>query len=286
MSPDPALRPIFVFGSGRSGTTLLFDLLHAHPDVAWVSRLTDRIPSLPQQALLSRSRLLRRSPLFQPSTDAIGTYRHCGITVDLLKAKGTSLTEDDVTEESARRLRGVVRAHARAMGKPRFINKSTMNAMRIRMIHRIFPDAYFVHILRNGYAVASSLVRVKWWPDADIWWLGTTPRQWQGDQSELAAMNWKRQVGEILEQKPRIPKGQFVECRYEELLSDPAGLVRRIADHCGLEWSDSYASVVGGKSIDPRNRDKWKDQLGADAKQTIRRVAGDLLEELGYDTTA
>jgi hypothetical protein len=282
MSPNPTPRPIFVFGSGRSGTTLLYSLLNAHADLAWVSRLTDRLPGLPGLAFLSRSTLLRRSRLFEPSTDAIGVYRHSGITVELLEEKGRALTEKEVTPQSAQMLRRIVDVHTRSMGKSRFINKSTMNAMRIGMIRHIFPDACFVHILRNGYAVASSLLRVKWWPDADIWWLGTTPREWDGDPVELAAMNWTRQVTEILAQKPNVPPDQFVECRYEDLLTDPIGTVRSITSICGLEWSDAYASHLRRIQIDPANRDKWKEQLDDDAKAAVRRVAGDLLDELGY----
>lgn len=278
-----AARPIFVFGSGRSGTTLLFSLLNTHPDVAWVSRLTDRLPTLPQFAFFSRSALLRRHRLFQPSTDAIGMYDHCGLTMEMLKEKGASLTEADVTPDSARRLRRIVAAHLHAMGRPRFINKSTTNSMRIRMINDIFPDAYFVHIIRNGYAVANSLVRVSWWPDADIWWLGTTPREWQGDQHELAAMNWKRQVGEIVEQKAHIPPERFVECRYEDLLSKPIDVVRELAAFCSLPWSEEYAASVRARKVHAGNVDKWKDELDDGAKRTIRGVAGDLLERLGYE---
>lgn len=288
--PDTSTQaPVFIFGSGRSGTTLLFDLLRRHPDVAWVTRLTDRFPHIPQLAALSRSSILRRYRPFQPSTDAINTYGHCGVTGEALAAKGASLTEDDLTPESARCLRRVTRDHTRWMGARRFINKSTMNTMCIRLIHGAFPDARFVHIIRNGYAVSSSLVRVKWWPDADIWWMGTTPRRWEaegGNPYELAAMNWRRQVSEILENKPSIPAAQFFECRYEELLADPRDLVRRIGSFCGLDWSPRYERALDEVRVVPGNRDKWRDQLDDDAKRIITEKAGDLIEALGYERLA
>lgn len=286
MAQKAPRSPVFIVGSGRSGTTLLFDLLRRHPDVAWVSRLTDRVPRLPQLAALSRYALLRRSRLFQPSTDAINAYARCGISTKALTAKGASLTEDDLTPAAAACLRRMVRDHTRWMGAPRFINKSTMNTMCIRMIHAAIPEARFVHIIRNGYAVASSLVRVSWWPDTDIWWMGTTPRQWEargGDPYELAAMNWKRQVTEILENKPAIPPEVFFECRYEDLLGDSRALIRRIADFADLPWTAGYERALDEVRVVAGNRDKWRDQLPPEAKQVITRHAGDLIEALGYE---
>lgn len=279
------LPPVFIFGSGRSGTTLLFELLRRHPEVAWVSRLTDRFPALPPLALASRSRLLRRFRPFQPSTDSINWYRHCGVTVEMLRHKGASLTEDDVTPSIRKRLRRAADAQVRWMGGRRFMNKSTMNTMRIRMIHDVFPEARFVHIIRNGYAVASSLVRVRWWPDADIWWLGTTPRRWEaegGDPYELAARNWRRQVTEILDNQSAIPAAQFLECRYEDLIAGTRPLLRRIAAFCDMEWSDRYERALDEVPVVARNTDKWREQLDDHAKRVVTEEAGDLIARLGY----
>jgi hypothetical protein len=285
MKTDETSAPIFIFGSGRSGTTLLYDLMRRHPDVAWVSRLTDRFPVAPQLSFASRFAALRRYRLFAPSTDSINAYRHCGLTIEMLAERNGSLTEEDATPDVVARLRHMADAHARWMGANRFINKSTMNSMRLRLINHAFPDARFVHIIRNGYAVASSLVRVSWWPDTTIWWKNTTPRRWEaagGDPYELAALNWRRQMTEIRTHQPHIPAERFFECRFEDLASDAHALVERIAAFCGLDMSDRFRHNLSEVRVVTGNTDKWRDQLDDHAKETITRHAGDMIEALGY----
>jgi hypothetical protein len=278
-------KPIFVVGSGRSGTTILYRLLTGHPDLAWVSRLTDRFPRLPQLAMLSNSETLRRSRMFQPSTDSVNVYDYCGLTTELLKEKGGSLTERDATSALSSRILGVAKSHCKWTGKPRFINKSTMNTMRIRLIKGIFPDALFVHIIRNGYGVANSLSKVKWWPKTEIWWENTTPEQWEKEGRnpyELCAMNWKRQVKEILRHRDHIPVDQYTECRYEDLMTDPKAIVKDVLRFCKLEWNDRFEKHVASTRINAANKDKWRAELDESAKRAIRESAGDLLAELGY----
>lgn len=286
----PVYRPIFVVGSGRSGTTLLYRLICGHRDLAWVSGLTDRYPQWPQLSVLTRlphsewkqaSGLRRVSKLLKPS----GVYEYCQIA-SLLQQKRTSLTEADVSDLSRRQLRKIVRAHLKWMGRPRFINKNTANTMRVRYLREIFPDALFVHIIRNGYAVANSLNSVAWWPDLELWWLGKTPKQWVKESGrhplELCAMHWKRQVQEILTHKNHLPPEQYLECRYEDLVTNPKGLLQNILRSCRLEWNAKFEEHVNSMAIENRNY-KWRDSLDAASKGAIYRAAGDLLEELGYE---
>jgi hypothetical protein len=78
------LKPIFLIGSGRSGTTILFRLLCGHPDCAYVSNLTDQLSGYPQLAALSKSAVLRRYKPFQPSFEAISAFERFGINDEQL----------------------------------------------------------------------------------------------------------------------------------------------------------------------------------------------------------
>jgi len=289
MSNTPSIRPIFIVGSGRSGTTLLFRLLQGHPSLAWISRLTDRFPALPFLSAFSRIPALRQWRPFQPSTDAIRAYAHCGLTDDMLRRKGASLTAQDADPASTERLRRMVASHAQWMGRDRFVNKSTMNTMRVGLLLHAFPDARFVHIVRNGYAVTNSLVRVAWWPDTHLWWMDTTPRRWEengGDPYELAARNWSRQVGEIMGAKSLVPAAQYFECRYERLITDTDSLLDELLRFCDLERNPAFDAHARAIAVRPGNEDKWRDQLDAAALETIARCAGDMLRALGYDLHA
>lgn len=219
-----------------------------------------------------------------PDAEASGVYEYCQIA-PLSQQKGAPLTEADVNDISRDRLAEIVSAHVRWMGRPRFISKNTANTMRVRYLREIFPDAIFVHIIRNGYAVSNSLNNVDWWPELELWWLGKTPKEWAeeigGNPLELCAIHWKRQVNQVLENKDHIPQEQYIECRYEDLVTNPRTLLPGILSFCGLEWKAKFDRHVNGIAVDDRNY-KWRDSLDAESKEAIYRGAGDLLEELGY----
>ena len=48
-------RPIFIIGVGRSGTTILYNLLSIHPELCWFSRYSDMLPRNNYIALLHRT---------------------------------------------------------------------------------------------------------------------------------------------------------------------------------------------------------------------------------------
>jgi len=278
-------KPIFIIGSGRSGTTLLYRLLCGHPDIAWFSGITDILPRFPQLSILSRFLKGKIKRLFGPSPEAINIYKFCGIDDSSLRSKGTSLTERDVNKYSELMLYKTVAQHLKWMGKSRFISKNTTNSMRIRYLKHIFPDALFVHIIRNGYAVVNSLLNVKWWSDLELWWLSKTPKQREekgGNPAELCARHWKRQVEEIMQNKEYIPPNQYLECRYEEVVDKPLSSLKRILEFCQLRWSDDFEKHIKSNPISNLSLDKWKDELDETSKKIIKKVAGDLIDYIGY----
>jgi hypothetical protein len=278
-------KPIFIIGSGRSGTTLLYRLLYGHPDTAWFSGITDILPRFPQLSILSRFLNGKIHRHFGPSIEAINIYKFCGVDNPSLRSKGASLTEQDVNKYSEFMLYKTVAQHLKWMGKSRFINKNTTNCMRIRYLKHIFPDALFVHIIRNGYAVVNSLLRVNWWPDLELWWLGRTPRQWiktGGNPAELCARHWKRQVEEVLQNKEHIPPNQYLECRYEEVVEKPLSSLKKILEFCQLRWSDGFEKYIKSISISNLSLNKWQDELDKASKEAVKKFAGDLIYYFGY----
>ena len=282
---DRGMRPIFLIGSGRSGTTILFELLHRHPQLAYVSNLTDCLPYFPQLAVLTRVPVLRAYKPFQPSIESLSAFDYCGITEDQLIEKKHSLTEQDVDENAKYRLQRLVGRHVRWQGKSQFINKNTSNTMRIRYLLDIFPDALFIHIIRNGYGVVNSLINVKWWRELNLWWNGETPSQWEaggGNPYELAALHWKRQVTVALDDSKHVPVRQYLECRYEELLEDPKSQIERILRFCQLDWNREFERHFQAHTVRRTNSEKWRSGLDSGAKRAVQNASGDLLETLGY----
>lgn len=284
-------QPIFFVGSGRSGTTILYRLMAVHPELCWFSNLTNRYPSHPQLAVVHRlldlpvigswmkHRIIEvKTPSLAPSEAGAIYHQYCGFD------SSRKMTAGDVTPELDRRFRRLVATHLSATGKPRFMNKQTANAQRLGVIDKMFPDALYVHLLRDGRAVANSLLRVDWWDQTDIWWFGGKPAQWAEmgrDPVELCALQWQRDVQEIQEHG-RLFGDRFLEIRYEDLVQDPKAVIGDVVRFAGLGRSRVFMDILP-ESL-PNMNLKWMEQLDDAQKALLEGTLSDSLAALGYST--
>lgn len=261
-------RPIFLIGTGRSGTTLSLNLLSLHPDLAWYSNLTHRFPARPQLAAYSRVRdipflkdiFARRNDYPHPvESYAILDYATLGVFTEprLLSAR-------DVSQEARHRYQALVRSHLRWQGKSRFLQKTT-GFPRIAYLNEIFPDSKFIHVIRDGREVAASMLRVDWWDGTlDSWGWGDMDPSYLLEYEEsgrapivLAAIVWKTLMGHLTRATRSLPTDRTMDLPYDRLLSDPRGTMERVREFAGLRPSRVFAARVEEVPI-RETRDKWR----------------------------
>lgn len=292
--------PLFLLGAARSGTTLLYKALCLHPEVAYISNWSRRAPALPLLALLNRvppyvpdtrravwfgpeaanayaygrrRRLWER--LFPAPVEGEPVYRYCGVGQD----QRGSPDLDQVA-----RLRRSFAALRRFGGGSLLVSKRIANNQRIAILAAAFPDARFVHLIRDGRAVAYSLSRVDWWQDDVVWWYGDTPRRWRqegGDPWELCARHWVRELAAIGEGLAAVPPGQQLELRYEELVERPIASVKRVAAFAGLADDDGWVTELDRLRYPNRN-EAWREKLPADVRARIEDLQIGELRRLGH----
>ena len=149
-------------GAGRSGTSLFYEMLAWHEDLAWISNYSNRYYThFPPSAMACRFYRLgifkslfgERSP--KPA-EGYKLWDWCH-PVDN-SPHDPPLTEDDVNPEIRQRCYKMVVDHLRYARKKRFLNKNTRNSRRIRYLNSIFRNSKFIHIIRDSRAVIASLV--------------------------------------------------------------------------------------------------------------------------------
>jgi len=242
-------RPIFPFvvGCSRSGTTLLRALLDAHPLLA--------VPPESHFAVLPRLRL-RRDPWF----------RLWDIDPPDLRGLGV-----------ADAVRAVFAAYAAAHGKPRYADKTPHYVSHLPLLADRFPEARFVHVVRDGRDVALSLLEVPWGPD-DL---------------EGAALHWRRRVLEG--RAAGLGPARYRELRYEALVADPERELRGLAAWLELPYDPAMLDPARrpvampypehhhrvALAPTPGLRD-WRREMSAADAARFQAVAGDALAELGY----
>jgi hypothetical protein len=269
--------------------------LSLNPDVCWFSNLSDRFPAA--YGVSFTHRLLDVPPLRNRQARAIAANRrmftrfnfvpwpdegdriyhtHCGF------GQTPDGVETHLTEDMERLLKGKIKEHLEMTGKRRFLSKQTANNRRLGLIDRIFPDAYYVHVIRDGRAVANSTLRVPWWNDMYIWWLGKAVSEWnkQGREPiELCGLNWKYTVEKIIESAVQLGT-RYVEVLYEDLTRDVHGVIGKIVDFCQLDRSVSFFAQLP-ETLPDMNR-KWREQLTDVQKRALLDSVGEFLVRMGY----
>jgi len=288
-------KPIFIIGNIRSGTTVLYNLMSLHPDVCWFSNLSDRFPAL--YGLAFAHRLLDAPTFLKLQAQAIAFNRRMFPRFNFVPwpdegdriyheysgfGRSRDGVETRINDEMKRLLQGKIREHLKMTGKRRFLSKQTANNRRLGLIDRMFPDAYYVHVIRDGRAVANSTLRVPWWNDMYVWWLGMTVSEWnrQGREPvELCGLNWMNTVEEI-KKAARQLGARYTEVRYEDLTRDVRGVVGEIVGYCQLNRSDTFFGLLPD-TLPDMNR-KWREQLSDKQKRALHESVGEFLIKLGY----
>jgi len=245
---------VFMLGTGRCGSSLVHEVLARHPEVGFVSNLDDRLAPLGLKGR-GNSAIYRcipprftekGRPRFAPSEAYRSLDRHVSPAISV---PCRDLTGEDATPWVAARLRRFFEDRARAQGKPVFLHKFT-GWPRAGFLSEVFPEARFVHVVRDGRAVANSLLQMPWWRGyrgPAEWGWGEFPpdyaREWQASGRSfaiLAGLEWKLLMDAFELARDGIPPGQWLEMRYEDFVTDPRERTEDLLRFVGLTWTDAF----------------------------------------------
>ncbi|MBK8050587.1 MAG: sulfotransferase [Anaerolineales bacterium] len=172
----PIDRPIFVVGPFRSGTTALEQILSSHPTVGVFWFYTNVAYLAPVVGyyflhLLSRLGLVDMQPqpylhnprlAFTPLSAFECEWVWSQAGKDLWDPHCTDLTTgaDFLNPEFERMLRSIIQRHLLVQGRRRFLNKNPIHLLRLEYLHKLFPDARFVYIVRDPVETVLSHYRM------------------------------------------------------------------------------------------------------------------------------
>jgi len=288
-------QPIFIVGSGRSGTTLFYNILAGHKDLTWFSNYTNYFP---KQLWLSKLNYLykniklakefRNRSIFPKPSEGFNLWNFFH-PVGKLEARGAArpLYESDVKEANISLMKDTIVKHMQHSECSRFINKNIRNTRRSRYLYKIFPDGLFIHMIRDGRAVSNSLLNVNWWRDLPLWYREDkkTPAQLiiEGENEILlAAKMWKNEIQTMFRDSNKIPKHQFFEVKYEELIKNPILTLKNVLNFCNLEYSERFEKYIDSFNIESMDY-KWKKNFTENQISLIESELNSLLKQLGYN---
>ena len=274
------VRPIFIVGVHRSGTTLLRYMLGSHSRI-YIPPESDFIPYF-----------FLRSPVKELSDEQIAHI--LGAIFDRYRFakewKGdppdpAHFTRSLTGRTPAAFLDGIYSLYAKQYNAARWGDKTPIYASYMDLIHEIFPRAQFLHIIRDGRDAALSMLD-----------------KYERDEFHVdiffAARNWVRRIRSAQRAGAKIGPDLYYELRYERLIEDPEGELRAVCAFLGetfepemIEFhrvarkripADSHFFSNVRKPLSRQRIGRWRVEMSVQDQRLTQRVAGSLLAELNY----
>jgi hypothetical protein len=177
----------------------------------------------------------------------------------------------------------LVERHAAARGtsaRVAWIDHTPGNIRFVPTWHRVLPEARFVHVIRDGRAVAASVLPLDWGPNT----------------ATEAARHWALQVVAGLAAAEALGPDLVHTVRYEDLVLEPERTLKLVCDFAGIDYDDRMvdkrdyalpAYTAGQHDLvlsrpDPGRVEAWRDVLRPAQVRAFERLTGELLDLLGY----
>lgn len=245
-------NPIFIIGCPRSGTSIFVKLFATHPIVAnW-----------------SEAGLI-----WDPVNYYNKEAEHCW-------------EANIVKDETAKRLHAKFEWYRQIKKKERFVNKHPRNSVRLKYINKIFPDAYYIHVVRDGRAVVNSIIKKimressrKEIPFGNF----CKPPNWRkyldDDIIKQTALQWREIVQYIINNTEKFGD-RYYEIKYEDLCLNTQEKFASIFKFADLDVSGEILDNIP-KYLNDMNF-KYKEEFSQDQINVINRIQKDLLQKFGY----
>jgi hypothetical protein len=262
-------QAIFIGGCERSGTTMLGSYLGKHPDLLVtpesqfkleLMRYTTEDGTIDLEQAMSYLRKEYRLSSWKISLDELATQLAGDSRIGYHEL--IEHIQDQYEEKHQ-------------PGETRFWVDHTPNNMRNGLrLNSLFPDAKFIHIVRDGRGVANSYRHVTWAPY----------------ETYFSAKDWVSKVGHGLALGHRLGPDKLLVTRYEDLLEDPQSEMSRICSFLGLNYDEWAAGKerfkvpdFSNKGLKKGNHNRWREGLSERDIRIFESITKDFLPCLGYN---
>ena len=253
--PFPGIaNPIFIIGCGRSGTTIFGETLAQHKAITYLNEPRHLwFSAYPETDIWSAKAARRKGQMY--------------------------LSESNVKKRNSRILSRLLRFETIMSGKPVLVEKLPINNFRLKFIHQMFPDAYYIHIYRNGLEVARSIEKLS----QEGKWFGRNSYKWNR-LVEYAALNrntrdlpqkcesflekglleWRLSTEAAVEFIQSLDDDTCFEVSYDEFMHNPVKAISQVISFIGIDADhnvEQFAASAMARKSSRLNEDSISEQL-------------------------
>ena len=271
------VKPVFILGTGRSGTTILGITLGIHKDVGFLNE---------PKAMWS---------YIYEGEDLIGSYSN--------QTARYRLDEKDVDKGMIKKIHNILGWYLRLGGALRVVDKYPELIFRTKFVNKIFPDACYLFLYRNGNDTCHS---IKLWSERlgvvvenenHDWW-GRNDQKWKylceqvlafdpalgshwkeiyefDNHVDRAAVEWILTMKEGMLLMSQFPD-QVMGVKYEEYVAD-ANVRDEVLQFCALPPDQVFTNYCDTVLKAPREKS------GLTLPPVISKEFSRVMSELGYE---
>ena len=294
--------PLFILGHWRSGTTYLHNALSQDKSLGYFTTFQAYLPAVFLSSeklfkpLVSKS-IPKKRPMDNvemnadfPQEDQYAiasfspySYYHGWCFPDLMEYYNNFVCMDNVSPKDVQRWKRIYlyllkKITLKEQGK-QLVLKNQDNMGKVNLLLDLFPDAKFVFLYRNPYALYYSMM--KFMRIAIPRYCIQTPPPLEDLEHSMMSL-YARMTKKYIVDRRRIPEGNLIEVRYEDYLADPLQQLKAIYAMLGLNGytkaKPAFVSYIA--SQDKITYDHYK--LSETVKRKVNDRWGFALEEFGY----
>jgi hypothetical protein len=275
-------RPVFVIGCPRSGTTMLQLMLHSHPRIAVPPETRFLVPAYYRRRLFGDLRIeARRRALAEWISEEKSSKFH------ELKLQKDEFVREVV--EGPGSLGSVIgtafRMYSDRFGKVRWGDKRPSYVKQVDLLLRLFPDAQFVHLIRDGRDCVASLKEMPWFTLSSF----------------HAVSTWAEAIDAGNKLKKTLPEDTYYELRYEDLTDDPSTELKKLCHFLEEDFAPEMVSPREAASVAVPVHKVWHSNTHSDVLRSrvgswagrldgweislCEHMLGDRLVANGYELT-
>jgi len=269
-------KPIIFIGTGRSGTTIISEIIMRHRDLAFPSNYQEIFFMNPkinllrnffdnkfwkiygQKKQLNKVSIINKY-IFKPA-EAYKMWDYLtGNDIDF--SRGFLLNKKE-TKERVSFINNYFQKMIKYQNKKRLVFKIT-GPSRMEYLLSIFPDAYFIILKRKLVPTINSFLKVNFWKSrglTKLWWTGAYSEQeenWANDNKvnpELLTAFQVKKLHEITKLECKKCNPNYIEINYEDFVKKPQEEIIRILDFVNLEVDVACLNYLKENKIYSRNK--------------------------------
>jgi len=273
MNHNKIKNAVIINGPGRSGTTLLSNILSLHKEFYWISGYLNKYPNLPIISIFNNFQRInqfeefnREKKKFPRPAEAYGFWKH------YFKEFNQNLGKPRESEiENSLKVINKIKKYSNGN---RFITKITGGA-RYEFIDSIFENPTILWIDRKPESVVMSYYKQRWNYKSKL-------EEFDKKQKTELIKEYSNKFKTINKEKKSLQKFNFHQLFYEDLVLDPLIFFSSLCKNLNLEMYNSYYDKIKNWEIYQGSNDSYKKQLSKEELKFIESELCNVSRILGY----